>query len=82
MVVIGTVVDDFASFSNGKIEVVVIAGIVDDPDIRHNEAFNAASAVSVDHVIHDQGRRCIGAGRGVGLVAQVHDNPVTIRMIG
>ena len=57
---------------------VVIASVIDDPDIGDDEVFNASSAVSVNDVVHDQGRRGIRAGRRVGSVAEVHDDAVAV----
>jgi len=76
------VVDHFAYAGLTCVQRVVITSVIDDPDIADDEVFNASPAISVDHIVRDQGSGSIGAGRRVGAVAQVHNDAVAVTMIG
>src|SRR5258708_39611685 len=64
------------------VQVIFVAGIVDNPEIRDDEGVYAPSTVSVNNIINDQRRRSIGGARGVGSLAESQNNSVGIGMIG
>ena len=82
MDVFGIVIDDFSDIGLTGVQTVVVAGVIDNPDIRDDEVFNASATISIDHVICDQGSGSIGAGGRIGAVAEVHDDAVAVAMIG
>src|SRR6266705_4024683 len=66
--VLGVTVDNFADARFLRIEGVFVAGVVDDPDIRHHIGLNASSPVFVHVVIGNEGRRRIGGAVVVPVV--------------
>jgi len=88
----GDVVDDEAVVGVGGgegaeirfqgIEVVFIAGIVDEPEVGDDIAEDAATAIAVDDVVDDEGGRSIGSGGVIGAGTEVEDDAVAIGMIG
>ena len=51
--VFGSTIFDVSGCSKGEVEDVVIAGIVDDPDIADIEVLDAGATISVDNVVED-----------------------------
>ncbi len=88
----GDVVDDIsvvsvARFNRAEIafrgvEVVVEAGVVDDPEVGDDVGDDAAPAIAVDHIVEDQGRRSIGGGGVIGAGAEVKDDAVAVGLVG
>lgn len=64
------------------VQVIFVAGIVDNPEIRDDEGVYAPSAIPVNNIINDQRRRSIGGARGVGSIAEIQNNSVAIGMVG
>src|SRR5258708_18659785 len=62
------------------VQVIFVAGIVDNPEIRDDEGVYAPSTVSVNNIINDQRRRSIGGARGVGSISEIQNNSLDICM--
>jgi hypothetical protein len=73
---------DGAERGFGGIEVVVIAGIVDDPEVGDDVSDDAPAAIAVDDVVEDEGGRSVGGGGGVGAAAEVEDDAVAVGVVG
>ena len=80
--VLGAVGGEGAGGAEGGIEVVVVAGVVDDPEVGDDVGMNAASAIAVDDVVDDEDGWGIG-GRGViGAVRKIEDDAVAVGVVG
>lgn len=53
MDVIRAVVSDFTCFSEAEIEVIVVASVIDNPDVGDNEVFDASPTVAIDNIVCD-----------------------------
>ena len=82
MDVFGVIVDDFADAGLTCVKSVVVASVIDYPDIADDEVLDASSAISVNYVVRDEGSGSIRTGSRVASVAEVHDDAVAVAMIG
>jgi len=51
--VIRAIIGDFARFPEAEIEGIVVAGVIDDPDVGDDETFDASSAIAIDNIVCD-----------------------------
>ena len=65
----------------GGVQVVVIAGVVDDPEVGDDVGDDASAAVAVDDGVEDEGGRSIGGGGVIGAGAEVEDDAVAVRLV-
>jgi hypothetical protein len=65
----------------GSVQVVVIAGIVDDPEVGDDVGDDASATIAVDDVVEDEGGRSIGGGRVIGTGAEVKDDAVAVGLM-
>ena len=71
-----------AGVAERSVEVVLVAGVVDDPEVSDDKGLDAAAAVAVDDVVDDQRRWCIRSAVVIGAVAEVEDDAVAVGVIG
>ena len=64
------------------IEIVFVAGVVDEPEVGDDIAEDAATTIAVDDVVDDEGGRGIGGGGVIGAGTEVEDDAVAVGMIG
>jgi len=66
----------------GGVQVVVEAGVVDDPEVGDDVGDDASAAVTVDDVVDDEGGRSIGGGGVIGTGAEVEDDAIAVGLVG
>src|SRR5207248_4824 len=71
--VVGILRGQRADIAERGVQIVFVAGVVDEPEIGSAIGLDAASAVAVDHVIDDE--------RGRRVAAQVEDDAVAVGVI-
>ena len=64
------------------VQVIFVAGVVDEPEVGDDVAEDAAAAVAIDDVVDDQGGGSVGGGGVIGAVAEVEDDAVAIGFVG
>ena len=67
--VVGIVDGDGSVGPVGKVEDILVAGVVDKPEVRHRVGFQAATAVSIDNIADDESRRRVGGAVVVSAIA-------------
>ena len=72
---------DAADGAEREIKAVVVAGIVDDPDVGHDIVLDASAAIAVDNIVDDQSRGSICRGGSIAAAAEIHDDAVSVGVI-
>src|ERR1700757_4297433 len=80
--VVGVVRLNGAEVGFGGVEVIVEAGVVEDPEVGDDVGDDASAAIAVDDVVEDEGGRSVGGGGGVGAGAEVEDDAVAVGVVG
>src|SRR5205807_2547688 len=65
-----------AGGTEGGVEVVVVAGVVDDVEVGDDISVDAAATIAVDDVVDDEDGRGIGGGSIIGAVGEIENDAV------
>ena len=64
-----------------EIEDVFVAGVVDEPEVRDGVRFQAPATVSINHIVEDESRRCVGRTVVVSAIAEIEDDAVAVGVL-
>jgi hypothetical protein len=88
----GDVIDDIAimgvggfkgaEVAFGGLQIIVVAGVVDDPEVGDHVGDDTPTAIAVDDVVEDERGRSIGGGGFIGTGAEVENDTVAVGVVG